>query len=199
MNEFTKILATIQRPFQQEIRSGCKDSVVINGLGAYVQLWVKNAEKLTLNPTEKQMLASLVNLFSNYEALSPTKRREVVEAATEQIEGIKSGNQQASPPKKNLRQQRRWMIFLYFNHRLANRRRYLLLRWGEPGRVEINKRFFLPLQKAVERQRRLNLLPSISPRILIHQNLTFHTLIRNLCLQKRWRLKMSLSQPIRRR
>ena len=100
MNEFTKILATIQRPFQQEIRSGCKDSVVINGLGAYVQLWVRNAEKLTLNPTEKQMLASLVNLFSDYEALSPTKRREVVEAATEQIEGIKSGNQQASPAKK---------------------------------------------------------------------------------------------------
>ena len=100
MNEFTKILATIQRPFQQEIRSGCKDSVVINGLGAYVQLWVRNAEKLTLNPTEKQILASLVNLFSDYEALSPTKRREVVEAATEQIEGIKSGNQQASPAKK---------------------------------------------------------------------------------------------------
>ena len=59
MNELTKILATIRRPFQQEIRSGCKDSVVINGLGAYVQLWVRNAEQLTLNPTEKQMLTSL--------------------------------------------------------------------------------------------------------------------------------------------
>ena len=101
MNEFTKILATIQRPFQQEIRSGCKDSVVINGLGAYVQLWVRNAEKLTLNPTEKQMLASLVNLFSDYEALSPTKRREVVESAIEQLEAMASGNQKASPPKKN--------------------------------------------------------------------------------------------------
>ena len=100
MNELTKILATIRRPFQQEIRSGCKDSVVINGLGAYVQLWVRNAEKLTLNPTEKQMLTSLVNLFSDYEALSPAKRQEVVEAATEQIEGIESGNQKASPAKK---------------------------------------------------------------------------------------------------
>ncbi len=100
MNELTKILATIQRPFQQEIRSGCKDSVVINGLGAYVQLWVRNAEKLTLNPTEKQMLASLVNLFSDYGALSPTKRREAVETAIEQIEGIESGNQKASPTKK---------------------------------------------------------------------------------------------------
>ena len=100
MNEFTKILATIRRPFQQEIRSGCKDSVVINGLGAYVQLWVRNAEQLTLNPTEKQTLTSLVNLFSDYEALSPTKRQEVVEAAIEQIEGIASGSQKASPAKK---------------------------------------------------------------------------------------------------
>ena len=100
MNELTKILATIQRPFQQEIRSGCQDSVVINGLGAYVQLWVRNAERLTLNPTEKQMLASLVNLFSDYDALPPTKRQKVVEAAIEQIEGIESGNQKASPTKK---------------------------------------------------------------------------------------------------
>ena len=100
MNEFAKILATIRRPFQQEIRSGCKDSVVINGLGAYVQLWVRNAEQLTLNPTEKQMLTSLAELFSDYGALSPTKRQKVVEAAIEQIEGIESGNQKASPTKK---------------------------------------------------------------------------------------------------
>ena len=100
MNEFTKILATIRRPFQQEIRSGCKDSAVINGLGAYVQLWVRNAEQLTLNPTEKQVLTSLADLFSDYEALSPTKRQEVVEAAIGQIEGIESGNQKALPTKK---------------------------------------------------------------------------------------------------
>ena len=100
MNELAKILATIRRPFQQEIRSGCKDSVVINGLGAYVQLWVRNAEKLTLNPTEKQMLTSLANLFSDYGMLSPMKRREVVQAAIKQIEGIGSGNQKPSSPKK---------------------------------------------------------------------------------------------------
>ena len=81
MNELAKILTTIRRPFQQEIRSGCKDSVVINGLGAYVQLWVRNAEQLTLNPTEKQMLTSLAGLFSDYETLSATKRREVVQSA----------------------------------------------------------------------------------------------------------------------
>ena len=101
MNELAKILTTIQRPFQQEIRSGCKDSVVINGLGAYVQLWVRNAEQLTLNPTEKQMLTSLADLFSDYAALSPTKRRQVVELAIEQLEGRVSGNQKASPTKKN--------------------------------------------------------------------------------------------------
>ena len=100
MNEFTKILATIRRPFQQEIRSGCKDSAVINGLGAYVQLWVRKAEQLTLNPTEKQVLTSLANLFSDYRTLSPTKRQEVVQAAIEQIEGIGSGDKKASPTKK---------------------------------------------------------------------------------------------------
>ena len=100
MNEFTKILATIRRPFQQEIRSGCKDSAVINGLGAYVQLWVSNAEKLTLNPTEKQMLTSLADLFSDYETLSPTKRQEVVQSAIEQLEGTASENQKTSPTKK---------------------------------------------------------------------------------------------------
>ena len=100
MNELTKILATIRRPFQQEIRSGCKDSVVINGLGAYVQLWVSNAERLTLNPTEKQMLTSLADLFSDYETLSPTKRREVVQSAIEQLEGTASENQKTPPTKK---------------------------------------------------------------------------------------------------
>ena len=100
MNELAKILTTIRRPFQQEIRSGCQDSVVINGLGAYVQLWVRNAERLTLSVDEKQMLAALADLFSDYGTLSPTKRREVVQAAIEQIEGMGSGNQKAPPTRK---------------------------------------------------------------------------------------------------
>ncbi len=100
MNELAKILATIRRPFQQEIRSGCQDSVVINGLGAYVQLWVRNAGRLTLSVDEKQMLAALADLFSDYGTLSPTKRREVVQTAIEQIEGMGSGNQKASPTRK---------------------------------------------------------------------------------------------------
>lgn len=100
MNELAKILTTIRRPFQQEVRSGCKDSVVINGLGAYVQLWVRNAEQLTLSVDEKQMLATLADLFSDYETLSSTKRRDVVQTAMKQIDEITSGNQKASPTKK---------------------------------------------------------------------------------------------------
>ena len=100
MNELAKILTTIRRPFQQEIRSGCQDSVVINGLGAYVQLWVRNAERLTLSVDEKQMLAALADLFSDYGTLSPTKRQAVVQAAIEQIEGMGSGNQKAPPTRK---------------------------------------------------------------------------------------------------
>ena len=100
MNELTKILATIRRPFQQEIRSGCQDSVVINGLGAYVQLWVRNAERLTLSADEKQMLAALADLFSDYGTLSPTKRRDVVQTAMKQIDERTPENQKAPPTRK---------------------------------------------------------------------------------------------------
>ncbi len=101
MNELAKILATIRRPFQQEIRSGCQDSVVINGLGAYVQLWVRNAERLTLNPAEQQLLDSLAALFSDYEAASPKDRRNVVQAAMKQIDEMTSEDSQASPRRKS--------------------------------------------------------------------------------------------------
>ena len=100
MNELAKILTTIRRPFQQEVRSGCKDSVVINGLGAYVQLWVRNAEQLTLSVDEKQMLATLADLFSDYETLSATKRRDVVQAAMKQIDEMTSENKKGSSTKK---------------------------------------------------------------------------------------------------
>ena len=100
MNELAKILTTIRRPFQQEIRNGCQDSVVINGLGAYVQLWVRNAERLTLNPAEKQLLDSLAELFSDYETSSPKERRNVVQAAMKQIDEMTSGNQKVLPTRK---------------------------------------------------------------------------------------------------
>ena len=100
MNELAKILATIRRPFQQEIRSGCQDSVVINGLGAYVQLWVRNAEQLTPSVDEKQILTALADLFSDYGTLSATKRKEVVQAAMKQIDEMTSKDQKASPANK---------------------------------------------------------------------------------------------------
>ena len=44
MNDFKQILSTISRPFKQEIRKGCQDDVVINGMGAYVDLWLGHAK-----------------------------------------------------------------------------------------------------------------------------------------------------------
>ena len=100
MNELAKILTIIRRPLQQEIRSGCLDSVVINGLGAYVQLWVGNAKRLAPNPIEKQMLTSLADLFSDYETLPSTKREEAVQAAMKQIDEMTSKNQKKSPTRE---------------------------------------------------------------------------------------------------
>ena len=99
MNELAKILATIRRPFQQEIRNGCQDNVVIDGLGPYVQLWVRNAQRLGVNPDEKQRLESLADLFSEYGVLSSAERRNVVQAAMSQIDEMTSENRTASPPR----------------------------------------------------------------------------------------------------
>ena len=61
MSNFANILNTIRRPFQQERRKGCRDDVVVNGLGNYVQLWVKNGDAFTLEATEKEMLNGLAS------------------------------------------------------------------------------------------------------------------------------------------
>ena len=73
MNDFTKILNTIRRPFQQELRKGCHDDVVVNGLGNYVRLWVKNGDALALEATEKEMLTRLGDLFEHYTSASPAE------------------------------------------------------------------------------------------------------------------------------
>ncbi|MCZ6679610.1 MAG: ATP-dependent DNA helicase RecG [Candidatus Poribacteria bacterium] len=101
-NELTEILTTIRRPFQQEIRSGCQDNVVINGLNNYVQLWVKKARQLTRNLAEKRSLSELADLFVDYEALSPMERMNVIQAATKLIDAMTSGMQKTSPPVGNL-------------------------------------------------------------------------------------------------
>ena len=93
MNNFTKILTTIRRPFQQELRKGCKDDVVVNGLGSYVQLWAKNGDAFTLETTEKEVLNSLASLFENYAGASPSERQRTLEEATKQIETVLGGRQ----------------------------------------------------------------------------------------------------------
>ena len=94
MNNFTKILNTIRRPFQQELRKGCRDDVVVNGLGSYVQLWVKNGEAFTLEGTEKEVLRGLADLFENYAGASSTERQRSIEKATKRINAALGHRQQ---------------------------------------------------------------------------------------------------------
>ena len=94
MNNFTNILNTIRRPFQQEIRKGCNDDVVVNGLGDYVQLWVKNGHVLVLESSEKEILTGLADLFKNYTSASPAERQRTVEEATNRIDTALGQKQQ---------------------------------------------------------------------------------------------------------
>ena len=97
MNNFTKILTTIRRPFQQERRKGCRNDVVVNGLGSYVQLWVKNGETFTLSTPEKEVLKSLADLFENYADASSTERQRILEEATKRIDTALGHGQQTAP------------------------------------------------------------------------------------------------------
>lgn len=98
MNEFTRILRTIRRPFQQETRNGCHDDVVINGLGNYVKLWLEKARQLSLGDSDEQTINKLVIRFANYDRLSPTERLKIIEDATAQINAIVS-EQSVDPPQ----------------------------------------------------------------------------------------------------
>ena len=100
MSNFANILTTIRRPFQQELRKGCRDDVVVNGLGSYVQLWVKNGDAFTLDATEKEMLTGLAALFENYAGASPVERQRTLEEATKRIDAALKGGQQ-SPVNAN--------------------------------------------------------------------------------------------------
>ena len=99
MNNFTKILTTIRRPFQQELRNGCRDDVVVNGLGNYVQLWVKNGETFTLEGAEKEVLNNLSNLFENYAGVSSTERQRILEDATKRINEALGHGQRNAPDR----------------------------------------------------------------------------------------------------
>ncbi|MYA69781.1 ATP-dependent DNA helicase RecG [Candidatus Poribacteria bacterium] len=87
------MLTTLRRPCQQELRKGCRDDVVVNGLGSYVQLWAKNGDAFTLEATEKEVLNGLVSLFENYAGASPTDRQRTLEEATKQIDTALGGRQ----------------------------------------------------------------------------------------------------------
>ena len=109
MSNFANILTTIRRPFQQELRKGCRDEVVVNGLGSYVQLWAKNGDAFTLDATEKEVLTGLASLFENYADASPAERQRTLEEATKRIDAALKGGQQppvnansttATPPQK---------------------------------------------------------------------------------------------------
>lgn len=86
MNNFKNILNTIRRPFQQELRKGCQDTVVINGLGNYVQLWAKNGEAFTRAPDELAVLKTLADLFQNYANRAPAERQRTIAEATQHID-----------------------------------------------------------------------------------------------------------------
>ena len=96
MSNFAKILTTIRRPFRQELRKGCKDDVVVNGLGSYVQLWAKNGDAFTQEATEKEVLNGLASLFENYAGASSTERRQTLEEATKRIDAA-LGQAQRNP------------------------------------------------------------------------------------------------------
>ena len=91
MNDFKQILTIIQRPFSQEIRKGCKDDVVINGIGSYVELWVGHANALELTAQEKEYIDQIAILFDNYSNKSSSERKQIIQTATEHINTALSG------------------------------------------------------------------------------------------------------------
>ena len=101
MHNFNTILTTLRRPFQQEIRKGCRDDVVVNGLGDYVRLWVKKGDDLSLTPDEKAVLRRLASLFEDYARLSPDARQAAIQDATREIDSalsMASRVQESTPP-----------------------------------------------------------------------------------------------------
>lgn len=101
MNDFKQILSTICRPFQQEIRKGCQDDVVINGMGDYVKLWVGNARKLNLTSDETELLNHIKGLFANYSIMKPIERKSAIEKASKLIDSYLAGNTKNNLPTSN--------------------------------------------------------------------------------------------------
>ena len=92
MNDLIQILSTIRRPFQQEVRNGCRNDAVVNGMSAYVKSWVEKARQFSLNSLETQTFDKIASLFEEYERLSTKERLRTIGAATEQIDAIMPGS-----------------------------------------------------------------------------------------------------------
>ncbi len=96
MKDIKQILATLSRPFKEEIRKGCRDDVVIDGLGAYIDLWLGQARELNLTPVQENTLNRIAELFKDYPALQPEDRLKAIHSATDQIALLQSGKSMAA-------------------------------------------------------------------------------------------------------
>ncbi|HIO46291.1 TPA: ATP-dependent DNA helicase RecG [Candidatus Poribacteria bacterium] len=95
MNQFEKIIGSISRPFEQEIRKGCTDEVVIGGMKSYVGNWETKSRQLEIGLAEKQKLRDLADLFSDYDRLTPMERLTQIEKAQKLLSAPKSGQKSA--------------------------------------------------------------------------------------------------------
>ncbi len=96
MKDIKQILTTISRPFKEEIRKGCRDDVVIDGLGSYIDLWLGQARALNLTPNQENTLNRIANLFKDYPTMQSPDRLKAIHAATEQLELLQSGRSLAA-------------------------------------------------------------------------------------------------------
>ena len=75
----------MSRPFEQEIRKGCNDEVVIGGMKNYVGNWVTKSRQLGIGLAEKQKLRDIADLFAEYDRLTPMERLTQIEKAQKLI------------------------------------------------------------------------------------------------------------------
>ncbi|MDQ1327148.1 MAG: ATP-dependent helicase RecG [Candidatus Poribacteria bacterium] len=87
MNDLQTILDIIQRPFKQEIKTGCQDKVVVGGFKDYVTNWVEKANEYA-NPEQKDLLTNLSELFKDYPDIQPDTRQIRLNEATKIIERL---------------------------------------------------------------------------------------------------------------
>ncbi|MYG00441.1 ATP-dependent DNA helicase RecG [Candidatus Poribacteria bacterium] len=98
MNDLKQVLSILSRPFQQELRMGCQDDVVVNGMCAYVEIWIGHARELELTNQEKQLINHIADRFKNYTNISPTERKIVIENTTNQINSLLTSRVISYPP-----------------------------------------------------------------------------------------------------